>query len=555
MESSFNVRKNTVLHVTLSGDIGERADQSFDPMSFEMNETVGLASLLHGFEEAKEDNKVKGIYLELDGVSCGYATAKEIRDAINDFEKSGKFVIAYNSGEAVYMKDYYIASAADKNYGFPTSNFQWLGMGGELSFFKNSLDKLDIELQIFRGKDNHFKSAVEPFFLDEMSDSSRVQMERYVECIWEDVRTEIAKDRKLDASMLDTLADQAAIKTVEDAVEHGLVDAVKYEDEILAMLKKKSGTKKGDELELLSFAKYANKKFYKDQKKNFNNDPNVAVILAEGGVARTGEGLTSEDICELFRQVRQNESVKTVVFRINSPGGSALASDEIWREVELTNKTKKVIVSMGDVAASGGYYIATPAEAIFADPNTITGSIGVFGLIPYTGDMMTNKLGITFDRVQTNKHSVLTTNKRLTEEETALIQESVDEIYIQFKQVVSDGRGLTMDRVQQLARGRVWTGRDAKEIGLVDELGGLRDAIDYAADKAGIKDQKVAYYPEVKENKLAMFLEQLEASEEMKISQSQLALPHELVEHYQHLKNLESYQGMQMRMPYVIEVR
>ena len=265
--------------------------------------------------------------------------------------------------------------------------------------------------------------------------------------------------------------------------------------------------------------------------------------------------ISSSEICKLFKEVREDKSIKTVVFRINSPGGSALASDEIWREVKLTNKKKKVIVSMGDVAASGGYYVAAPASTIFAEPTTITGSIGVFGMIPYTGKMLENKLGITFDRVSTNDHAVMTTNRKLTEDELKIIQEGVDDIYDRFKTIVAEGRGMTKEQVNVIARGRVWTGRDAKEIGLVDELGGLKDAINFAAEKAKIKDQKVLYYPNVKEDKFAEFIEQMEEQEELDAKIQTVQLPASLMEYYNQLKRLESVQGIQMRLPYEINIK
>ena len=550
----MKVESNSVLHMSLDSRIAEKGQTKFNSTSFSIDKTIGLADILHGFETAKKDDKIKGVYLELEGASCGYATAREIRNAINDFEKSGKFVIAYNSGEVITLKQYYIASAADKNYGFPSSNMEFLGLGGELSFFKNTFDKLEIEMQIIRGSGNDFKSAVEPFFRESMSDSSRVQMERYITSMWSDIRKDIAKDRKLTPERLDELAENADIKSVKEAVTHKLMDGAKYKDEVLTLLAKKAGTKKGEDVELFAFEKYAKKRFQQNQILSAEDEPNVAVILAEGAVSRDGDGLTSKQICKLFRQARKNKSIKTVVFRVNSPGGSALASDEIWREVKLTNKTKKVVVSMGDVAASGGYYIAAPASYIFAEPTTITGSIGVFGMVPYTGKMLENKLGVTFDRVATNKHSVMTTNRRLTEEELTIIQESVDEIYVQFKTIVAQGRGLTLDRVQEIARGRVWTGVDAKKIGLVDELGGMKDAIAYAAKQAKIKDVKVLYYPLVKEDKLGNFLEQMDGQGES-ASVSGIELPTELLNYYNQIKEIESLQGIQMRLPFTLNLK
>lgn len=552
-ESGLSVKDKTILHMQLDGQIGEKGSSDFDPMTFSMNHISGLSDILHGLEAAKKDDKIKGVFIEIDNLSCGFATAKEIRDAINDFEESGKFVVAYNSGEVVSQKEYYIASAANENYGFHSSMMEFLGLGAELTFFKSALDKLDVEMQVIRGSDNDFKSAVEPFFRDDMSDSSRVQVERYMEGLWSDFRADIAKDRKVSAEELNRIAENALIQSVEDAVKYKLIDATKYRDEVIDILAEKVKMADGKELELLSFAKYSKKRFYQDQVLMKEDKPNVAVILAEGGVAKSGDGLTSEEICKLFQDARENESVKTVVFRINSPGGSALASDEIWREVELTNKTKKVIVSMGDVAASGGYYIAAPATRIFADPNTITGSIGVFGVIPYTGAMMENKLGLTFDRASTNKHSIMTTNRKLTDEELSIIQKGVDDIYLQFKQRVAAGRGMTVEQVNVVGRGRVWTGRDALKIGLVDELGGLKDAIAYAVKEAGIKEEKVLYYPLVKEDKLGEILEQLEESEDIKASATP-QIPKSLVKYYNELKKLESYQGMQMRMPYEITI-
>lgn len=552
--SSLKLEDGTVLHMKLEGKIAERGSTSFNPGTFQVDRKLGLSDILYGLEHAKTDKKIKGVFIELDALSCGYASAREIRNAINDFEESGKFVVAYNSGEVVTQKEFYVTSAVNETYGFPSSNLAFLGLGAELTFFKKALDKLDVEIQIIRGSDNHFKSAVEPFFRESMSDSSRVQIERYINSIWDDVCDEIAKDRGITREKLNEIADGALVQDVTDAVKYKLIDEVKYRDEVMDIIAKKVGEKDGNDVELYSFAKYAKKRFEQNQVLIEGDNPNIAVILAEGGVSRSGDGLTSEEICELFKDARNNESIKTVVFRVNSPGGSALASDEIWREVKLTNAKKTVIVSMGDLAASGGYYISAPATTIFAEPTTITGSIGVFGMIPYTGDMLQNHLGLTFDRAATNKHSILTTNKRLTEEEMKMIQDGVDDIYDDFKEVVANGRGMTKEAVNQVGRGRVWTGRDALEIGLVDKLGGLKDAIDYAAKKSGISDQKVLYYPIVKEDKFGEILEQLENDASVSVDASGVKLPAELIEHYKTLKSLESYQGIQMRMPYTINV-
>ena len=386
-----------------------------------------------------------------------------------------------------------------------------------------------------------------------MSDSARVQTERLLESVWKDMRIDIGKDRGVSIEELNDLAEKASIVNVEDAVKYKLMDAAKYRDEVMAILAEKVKKANDETLHLFSFSKYAKKRFYQNQTLAKEDDPNIAVILAEGAITKNGDALTSEDICKLFKEARENKTIKTVVFRISSGGGSALASEEIWREVKLTNDKKKVIVSMGDYAASGGYYIASPASYIFAQPTTITGSIGVFGAIPYTGAMFENKLGMTFDRASTNKHSIMTTNKKLSEEEFALIQNSVDDIYDLFKQRVADGRGMTKNEVNIIGRGRVWTGTDAVNIGLVDELGGMQDAIKYAADKAGIKDKKLLFYPQPKEDKLGEFFEQLEENSSTSVKQHQL--PTAVIKHYNELMTLESIEGVQMRIPYTIDIK
>jgi protease-4 len=546
------IKSNTVLHMTLDGEISEKSSSTFNPASFVMDKKNGLSDILYGLEHAKNDTKIKGVFLEIGNLNCGYASAREIRNALKDFKKSGKFVVAYNGGEVITQKEYYISSAANELYGFPTSTMEFIGLGAELSFFKGTLDKLEVEVQVIRGTNNDFKSAVEPFFRKNMSDSSRLQIERYMHSMWDDVRNEIAEDREIPEIRLNEIADSVLIHRVDDAVKYKLIDGSKYRDEVIALISKKIGNAKEDDLNLQAFEKYAKKKFYQNQVLIKNNNPNIAVILAEGNVMTDGDGLTSKEICKLFQDVRKNKSIKTVVFRINSPGGSALASDEIWREVALTNKTKKVVVSMGDVAASGGYYIAAPASYIFAEPTTITGSIGVFGMIPFTGKMLENKLGMTFDRAGTNKHSVMTTNRKLTPEEFTIIQEEVDAIYAQFLERVSVGRGMTTEEVNTFARGRVWTGTDALAIGLVDELGGISSAISYAAKKASINDKKILYYPLKKSDKLTELLEQLDEDENSDLNISSNQMPKELIRYYNQLKDIEAMTGIQMRMPFEI---
>lgn len=549
------IKNNTVLHITLDGEIAENSSSSFNPSNFSIKHVIGLSDVLYGLEHAKTDNKIKGILLEINELNCGYTTAREIRNAINDFEKSGKFVIAYNSGEIITQKEYYVSSAANKVYGFPSSTMEFTGLGAELAFFKGTLEKLDVEVQVIRGSNNDFKSAVEPFFRSRMSDSSRVQINRFITSMWEDIRTDISADRNVSMDVLNDIADSLKIHRASDAVALGLLDDVKYRDQVLDYISKKIGNDDGEKLHLQAFEKYAQKKFYRAQALMKVDQPNVAVILAEGDVSTDGEGLASSKICKLFQDARENKSVKTIVFRINSPGGSALASDEIWREVEKTTKMKKVIVSMGDVAASGGYYIAAPANYIFAEPTTITGSIGVFGMIPYTGKMFEKKLGITFDRASTNKHSLMSLNRKLTREEFAIVQEEVDTIYATFLKRVSSGRKMTREQVNTIARGRVWTGKDAVKIGLVDRLGGLKDAINYAAKKASLAETRVIYYPLKKEDKWDDFFEKIEGEKEAGSRIYQEKLPEELLVYYNQLKKIESMAGIQMRIPFDLTIK
>jgi protease-4 len=551
----YSVKENTVLHITLNGNIAEFGDTKFNKSQLNFENKIGLSDLLFGFKMAAKDKHIKGLFIDIKDVKCGYATAREIRNAINDFEKSGKFAIAYNSGEYISQKEYYIASAAKLNYGFPTSAMEFIGLGTELMYFKNTLEKLEIEVQVVRGGNNDFKSAVEPFYRENMSDSSRVQIEKYLKGMWFDIRNDISFDRKVNAKELDRIAESVSIHRAEDAVKYKLLDGVKYRDEIIDLIKIKAGLGVHNDLELQAFEKYSKKNFIKDQLLVKADEPNIAVILAEGEITTDGDGLTSKEICKLFQDVRRNKSVKTVIFRINSPGGSALASDEIWREVKITNKVKKVVVSMGDVAASGGYYIAAPASAIFAEPNTITGSIGVFGVIPYTGKMLTNKLGLTFDRASTNLHSVMSLNRKLTDIELNLVQEEVDQVYMQFMNIVAEGRGITVKQVNKIARGRVWTGRDALKIGLVDKLGGITDAINYAAKKTKIQNIKVLYYPLIEENPIADLIEKLEEETNKNSPSGSTDIPLALMNYLQKLKSLGSYSGIQMRLPYEINIR
>ena len=546
---------NTVLHMKLNSTIGDYSTANFNP-PFEIDRQFGLMEILEALEMAKEDDKVKGIFLECDNVAAGMATVKEIRDGIIDFKESGKWVIAYS--ENYGTKGYYLSSAADEIYVFPTGMVKFLGLGAELMFVKGTLEKLDVEMQIIRGSNNKFKSAVEPLMYTEMSEANREQTEKFIGTLWDEMLNGVSSSRDLRKSRLNKIADSVFIRKSGDAVEYGMADGTMYYDEILALLREKAGTVEDKDLELLSFKKYALKKTKKERTLAKLEDKNIAVIFAEGeiveGNATSGQiGGTSTS--RMIRDAREDDNIRAVVLRVNSPGGSALASDIIWREVVLTREAgKPVIVSMGDVAASGGYYIACAANKIYAQPNTITGSIGVFGIIPYTGKMFENKLGITFDRVQTNEHAILSTNKRLTEEEILIVQGEVDDIYDDFISKVADGRGMDKVGVDSIGQGRVWAGSDALELGLVDEMGGIKDAIAFAAGEAGIPSDSIAlqFYPKKKKDGLMEILEMMDDMEENNATIQSSNLEMQVRDIYGFLSTVGTQKSIQARLPYMI---
>lgn len=554
-DEPLELEPNTILHLKLDGPIREVSNTELDPMTFSFNAQLGLSDILYGLDQASKDKNVKGLFIDIGDIDCGMATAEELRQGIAKFKKSGKFVLAYNSGEYVSQKAYYISSVANETYAFPNSVFEWKGLGGEVVFLKGLLDKLDVELEVIRGTDNDFKSAVEPYFRKSMSDSSRVQVERYLNSIWSVYLSEVSTSRKVRKDSLAEYAESLLVRNAKDAMSLKLIDGIKYRDEIEDILMKKTRVKEVKDLVFFDFNKYCKKIFIENQELANVAEPDIAVIIAEGDISVDGSGMSSTEICKYFSEVRNNNDIKAVVFRVNSPGGSALASEEIWREVALTNMSKPVVVSMGDLAASGGYYVSTAASRIFANSSTISGSIGVFGVIPYTGKMFENKLGIEFDYASTNSHSVFSLNKKLSDEELQITQEEVDNIYQLFLKRVADGRGMKVEEVHKIARGRVWTGEDALENGLVDEIGGLNEAITYTKKKIGSKRGELIYYPKVKENKLESFIEMIEEEEEGASLKSNSILNHPYLKEIGiTVQKIEALKGIQMRLPYDVKI-
>ena len=541
------LQNKTVLHLKLTGTVQDESAESFDPTAFRLDRTMGLPEILVGLQEAAQDAKIKGIFLEMKSPSMGMATAEELRTALLDFQKSGKFVIAYLTGEQISQLDYYVSSACKEVYGMHGASFVWSGLHAESYFFKNLLDELQIGVMVVRGKENDFKSAVEPFYRSEMSDSSRLQMQVLLQDLWKQNRNDISASRQLDTSTIDSLVNALAVRNLDQAAAQKLLNKTMYRGEVLTLLKKKVGIDENTPLRLQTFAKYARDTFH-DNQLLARQERHIAVILAEGDVATEGDQISTERMTKMLRQVRDNDDVKAVILRINSPGGSALASEEIWKEVALTAAKKTLYVSMGDYAASGGYYIAMPALRIFANPMTITGSIGVFGVVPYAGDFLKNKLGVTTDEARTHRYGTLSLTQRLNPEELNFMQLEVDAIYNQFLKRVSEGRKMTKMRVQQVARGRVWTGKNARQCGLVDELGGLNATVQALQKKVGVKE--VVYYPQKEDDTFSDFLALLDEELEGEKNHSKVQVPEELLRYYQKYAQIKKMKGLQMRLPF-----
>ena len=540
------LHKKSVLHMQLNTKVGDVSFGYLDKMSFQPIEQLGLVDILSAIDAAKTDSRIEGIFMNIGYVNSGMAIVKDIREALEDFKTSGKFVLAYH--ENYGNKSYYLSSVADELYIYPTGMFGVTGLGAEIPFLKGTLDKLGVEMQIIRGSNNKFKSAVEPLMYDHMSDANRLQTQKYLDALWGEITLSIEKSRGVSQMELNRIVDSVLTRTPQDAVDLRLADGVKFYDEVEEIMRQKIGIDSNSDLELFSFKDYVKKKKANKMKAK------IAVISLEGeivdGLGEPGQ-IGGNSSAELIRGIRKDTTVKAVVLRVNSPGGSALASDLIWREIELTRQVKPVVVSMGDVAASGGYYVACGADRIFAHKNTITGSIGVFGVIPYTGDLMKNTLGVTFDRVQTNKHSVLSTNKKLTDEELKIIQQGVDDIYADFISKVGKGRNLTVAEVDSIGQGRVWAGKDAKEIGLIDEFGGLNEAIKYTASLINLDTDKIdiRVVTTQKNDKLVELMQSMNQSSI--IIEQPSGLQNKLKEMYHYLSQLEQAKGVQARVPYL----
>lgn len=490
------VEAKSVLYIDLSRSYSDKkmVNPFLEITGHQDDQVPSLYEMVRLIRKAKSDSMVKGIYLKAETNGNGYASSEELRNALSEFRNSGKFVVAY--GDYITQQAYLVASVADRVYMNPKGMFEWTGFAVEYIYFKNLLRKLEIEPQIFY--DGKFKSATEPFREEKMSDANRLQTTVWLNDVYSGFLLNASLSRKVDTAQLRRFANEYSIQRPEDAVSVKLIDGLRYDDEVKGEIKRKLKLKEDDKISFVTPGTYLNTIRLKEFGKS-----KVAVIYAEGDIV-DGKGeegqIGSDTYRTLIRKVRYNENVKAIVLRVNSPGGSALASEVIWRELELAKKAgKPVVVSMGDVAASGGYYISCAADSIFVQPNTITGSIGVFTLIPNMESFFRNKLGVTFDRVKTGAYAdALSISKPLSPQEKRIIQNQVDIIYSDFKQRVAEGRGKDTAYVDSIAQGRVWTGTRAVGIGLADKIGGLDDAIRAAAKLAKMKDFQISEYPEPK---------------------------------------------------------
>ena len=550
-DGKIKVSEHSVLEIKLDGPIKERATKNpFDNIGFSgisVNRGLGLDDILKSIEEAKTDTKIDGLFLNLSNLQAGLATVEEIRDALLDFKTSKKFIYAYS--ESYSQGEYYLASLADKVYLYPEGDIDFRGFRAELMFFKGTLEKLELQPEVIRhGK---FKSAIEPFILDKMSPENKEQTHAFINSMWNQFISDIAKSRKLSATDVQTVADNLGARSGQDALDSKFVDQLSYYDEVLDELKKKTGLNSDDKVKLVDLKKYAESlpaiKEYSAKK--------IAVIYANGDIV-SGKGdeeqMGSDKIASAIRKARTDTTIKAIVLRVNSPGGSALASDVIWRETILAKKAKPFVVSMGDYAASGGYYISCAADKIVAQPTTITGSIGVFGLLMNAQKMFNNKLGITFDSVRTGKYANIGSfSYPMTSEERAIIQESVEKIYDTFITHVSEGRNMTKASIDSIGQGRVWSGTDAKSLGLVDEIGGLDKAIAIASKLAKLDKYRTISLPEQKD-----FMKQLmeDFGEEARINAAKKELGPAYT-YYKEVQSLVNQQGIQARLPFSMTIR
>lgn len=539
----------SVLYLSMDYEIIEKTESNpFEELNLPLYsgvKSIGLNDILSRIKAAKEDDNIKGIYLNPTSVGVGFASLKAIRDALLDFKESNKFIVAYSEGYS--QKAYYLSTVADSIYINPQGALDFRGLSSSVVFMKDAMDKLGVEMQVI--KVGTYKSAVEPFLLNEMSPANREQVTSYLGSIYESFLSDIAQSRQQSIDSLKAIATDYRIRNADDALRYKFVDGKLYKDELLGDLKKRLGLSEDKDISSVSILNYSG------NTRTNSAAPKIAVLYAYGDIV-DGEGTVGQiggnKISRQLRKLRRDKDIKAVVLRVNSGGGSALASDIIWREVELTKKEKPVIVSMGDYAASGGYYIAAAADSIFAESSTLTGSIGVFGLIPNFKGLLNNKLGIHIDEVNTGKYSSLMSNpdKPLSAEERSIIQMEVNRTYSTFMERVASGRKMELAAVDSIGQGRVWTGQQAVELGLVDAVGSLQRAISAASLKANLKDYQIVELPE-KEDPFASILSSSKDKVKMWLFGEELG---DYQKYLLDVSKVLNNTGIQARLPYAIEI-
>lgn len=549
------LKPNSILYLDLRKEYHELGQSnSLALFTGGESQSIGLLDLLNSIEAAKTDSNIKGIYLKAGGSPNGQATAQQIRAALKDFKKSGKFIYAY--GDYIPQSDYFIASVADSIFINPLGSVELKGLASNLVFFKGALDKLNIKPEIFYC--GQFKSATEPFRMDKMSEPNRQQVAALQHDIWEQMVSAIAEHCHADTTTITSWIQNGTIQTASDALQYKLADGIKYKDEVESLLKARSGVASKDDINFVEVNDY---KINIQPKLKGNK---IAVLVAEGEIV-DGENdnasyqIASETFIQEIRKVRDNDDIKAVVMRVNSPGGSALASEVILRELQILKKKKPLVVSMGDLAASGGYYISCQADSIFAMPNTITGSIGVFGMMFNTQAFFNEKLGVTFDGEKNAPYADYpNANRPMTEQEKTFMQNGVDSIYKTFKSRVAVGRKLDIAYVDSIGQGRVWTGTAGLKNGLVDAIGGLDRAIQSAASIAKIKDYRVVNYPTV-EDKMSKLLGMISKNSSKEKILAEQMIEQEMGKEYRWFKMIKMMQEQKnhiwMMMPYVPEIR
>lgn len=551
-EESVTVKKNSVLELQMKYPIKDfTGNNEGEPFDILFEKAQGLDQILHAIKVAKEDDNIKGISINNNYISAGISTTQAIRKALSDFKESGKFIYAF--GDYYFQKDYYLASVADSIFLNPVGAMDFKGLSAEVLYFKDLQDKTGVKMEVIRhGK---YKSAVEPFLSNEMSEDNRTQIKELMSSIWNSIVSEISVDRSISEQDINIIADTLGGRKPEYAKASGLLDDIVYFDEYENRIKQAMGISREDKLNSISLEDYM--KISRKKKLRSGKDK-IAVIFAqgnilygEGGPDMIGQGIMNKAIIK----ARDDKTVKAIVLRVNSPGGSALVSDIIWREIEMAKEKKPIVVSMGDVAASGGYYISAGANKIFAEPTTITGSIGVFGTIPNINELAAN-IGINAEQVGTNKNSVdYSLFEPMSDEFRAYVKEGIENTYQTFLSKVSEGRNITISQADSIAQGRVWSGTEAKKLGLVDELGGLEDAIEAAALLADVDSYSVKKYPKYKTSFERLMEDFGGASIFNKEQLIREEIGVEFYGVYKEVKSAMEQKGIQARLPFTLTIK